>query len=227
MDARLRGTEGRMAADGGTVYRATLDRRLRVKERMALLDHVRRLRDRPRRFTVEFDQRTDVLTIVVDRPEVLDYVVPNVVENLEAAIAAVDGRQVKLVDLTEVERCPACEGVLSRETLPCPDGLDGCLVVHLRQRCQSCGWPDTNGQAAAGPPGYVVITYWPNEAAGAVKQALVELAALTDQQAAEQIDEVVRGGMIYLELPTVEAARRLATAVAGLGALVEFGQAAS
>ena len=135
--------------------------------------------------------------------------------------------------------CPSCGRVLVQTTLPCPDGNPMCLVLHFREQCVICGWPnaadplqveaaadwepDDAGAAAASTPGYVVITYWPDDQTDAIHQALRE-AGLSASDAAEQIGEVDQGGMIYLTFPSVGAAKRLATAAARVGALAEFGE---
>jgi hypothetical protein len=135
--------------------------------------------------------------------------------------------------------CPSCNRVLVREAIPCPDGIAMCLVQHIREHCIICGWPDAEPPTRRRPgrgslrvpaeiadaegPGYVVITYWPDERTELVAEALRQ-AGLSAAEAAAEIADVQQGGMIYLTFPSVGAARRLANAVARLGGLTEFGQ---
>ncbi len=35
--------------------------------------------------------------------------------------------------------CPDCNGKLTWGTIPCPDGLRQCLVLHYGYMCESCG----------------------------------------------------------------------------------------
>jgi hypothetical protein len=126
--------------------------------------------------------------------------------------------------------CPSCERVLVRTQVPCPDDQPGCLVLHEKVRCEICGWPraDASEQTTRGGDddlglGNVVITYWPDDEDDEMARVLEEEAGLSSASARAQMDQVRRGGMIYLEFPTVEKAKQVATAAARLGALAEFG----
>lgn len=35
--------------------------------------------------------------------------------------------------------CPVCGGELVHGPIPCPDGKQGCLVLHYGLRCSGCG----------------------------------------------------------------------------------------
>ena len=37
------------------------------------------------------------------------------------------------------EKCPSCGGDMRWDTIPCPDGIQGCLVIHNGYICLKCG----------------------------------------------------------------------------------------
>jgi len=37
------------------------------------------------------------------------------------------------------EVCLACGEKMRHDTIPCPDGREGCLVIHYGYRCLNCG----------------------------------------------------------------------------------------
>lgn len=37
------------------------------------------------------------------------------------------------------EKCPSCGGEMRRGSIPCPEGKEGCLVIHHGIRCLECG----------------------------------------------------------------------------------------
>ena len=37
------------------------------------------------------------------------------------------------------EKCPSCTGSMRYGDIPCPDGIEGCLVIHYGFECLKCG----------------------------------------------------------------------------------------
>ena len=57
-----------------------------------------------------------------------------------------DNTKLKEIDYTKKQpppntdmRCPKCNGEMSRGSIPCPEGIPGCLVYHIGYMCIKCG----------------------------------------------------------------------------------------
>jgi len=37
------------------------------------------------------------------------------------------------------KKCPNCNGKMRWDRIPCPNGKEGCLVLHYGYRCLECG----------------------------------------------------------------------------------------
>jgi C4-type Zn-finger protein len=49
-------------------------------------------------------------------------------------------------NLTVGDKCPRCGGEIEEIQIPCPDGREGCLVMHFAARCANCNYPESDSR---------------------------------------------------------------------------------